>query len=64
MLEIYNNPGRYRELKASSREQFETRLNWDAWGMHVNEILRVAVNDSQGIVSSGEFSDSNVAKVS
>ena len=63
MLEIYNNPGRYRELKASSREQFETRLNWDAWGKHVNEILRLAVNDSQGMVGSGEFSVSNVAKV-
>jgi glycosyltransferase involved in cell wall biosynthesis len=64
ILEIYNNPSRYKELKASSRAQFETRLNWDAWGKHVNEILRIAVNGSQGQVHSGEFSDSNAAKVS
>jgi hypothetical protein len=30
-------------LRVSSRDQFETRLNWDAWGKRMNTILRNAV---------------------
>jgi glycosyltransferase involved in cell wall biosynthesis len=63
LREIYNDPNKYKEMRASSREQFETRLNWDAWGKHVNEILRVAVNGSQEKAGSEDFSVSNAAKV-
>jgi glycosyltransferase involved in cell wall biosynthesis len=63
LREIYNNPHKYQEMRASSREQFETRLNWDAWGKHVNEVLKVAVNGSQEKAGSEDFSVSNAARV-
>lgn len=40
--EIYQEPNGYRALRASSREQFETRLNWDAWGRRLQSILEAA----------------------
>jgi len=37
--EIWENPAAYQALRVSSREQFETRLNWDAWGMRMKDIF-------------------------
>ena len=33
------DPERYRELCQSSRQEFETRLNWDAWGIAAAEAI-------------------------
>lgn len=44
--DAYNNLALYRSLRISSREQFETRLNWDAWGKRVKEILAAAVDSN------------------
>lgn len=60
--EIYNNPERYRELRAASREQFETRLNWDAWGKSVSKVLRAAVDGGREMARTEDFSVSNAAK--
>lgn len=60
--EIYNDPGRYQELRSSSREEFEARLNWDAWGKSVSEILRAAVDGSWKMAHSEDFSVSRAAK--
>jgi glycosyltransferase involved in cell wall biosynthesis len=47
ILSIFGNPAKYRKMRAASREQFETRLNWDAWGKRMNEILWSAVDSTQ-----------------
>ncbi|MBK6633148.1 MAG: hypothetical protein IPG38_01465 [Chitinophagaceae bacterium] len=31
ILDLYTNDDSYRLLCANSRNEFETRLNWDAW---------------------------------
>lgn len=33
--DVYSDPARYMDLRKSCREQFEMRLNWDAWGTQV-----------------------------
>lgn len=38
--EIFEDPCAYDALRATSREQFETRLNWDTWGESMNRIFR------------------------
>jgi len=37
--ELHANPELYHSIRVSSRQQFEERLNWDAWGKRVSEIL-------------------------
>lgn len=32
IIDIYNNEDAYRQLRANSRNRYETVLNWDAWG--------------------------------
>jgi glycosyltransferase involved in cell wall biosynthesis len=44
--EVYSNASRYQRLRRSSREEFETRLNWDAWGERMRTILWKAVDRS------------------
>lgn len=39
IAEIYRDQQRYAELVRSSRAAFENRLNWDAWGSRVRDIL-------------------------
>jgi glycosyltransferase involved in cell wall biosynthesis len=48
IAEVFSDEVRYQQLRNSSREQYETRLNWDAWGQRMNEILAKAVNPSIG----------------
>jgi glycosyltransferase involved in cell wall biosynthesis len=47
--DTFNKAADYQSLRASSRDQFETRLNWDAWGKRMNTILWNAASsrDSQ-----------------
>jgi glycosyltransferase involved in cell wall biosynthesis len=42
--EVFSNPARYEALRSSSREEFETRLNWDAWGRTMKTILLSAMS--------------------
>ncbi len=42
---VFNERESYIRLRASSRLEFETRLNWDVWGKRVNEILENTVKD-------------------
>jgi glycosyltransferase involved in cell wall biosynthesis len=36
---VWSHPDRYRALSVQSRAAFESRLNWDAWGRSVRELL-------------------------
>lgn len=36
------NPERHADLRRTSRLEYDTRLNWDAWGQQVAQILRAA----------------------
>ncbi len=36
---IYRDDQRYGELVKASRAAFESRLNWDAWGMSVTKLI-------------------------
>jgi glycosyltransferase involved in cell wall biosynthesis len=36
---VLEQPGRYRELCISSRDEYETRLNWDRWASRMLEIF-------------------------
>ncbi|MHB0913731.1 MAG: glycosyltransferase family 4 protein [Armatimonadota bacterium] len=38
--ELWEDEERYRSLSASSRDAFEKRLNWDAWGRETARALR------------------------
>ena len=42
--EILGNATNYKALRESSRVQFETRLNWDAWGQSMKVILASAIS--------------------
>ncbi len=39
ILGLLNNPERYRSLCLSSRDEYETRLNWDAWAQRMIDIF-------------------------
>ncbi len=39
IAQIYHDATRYAELVRASRTAFESRLNWDAWGVTINHIL-------------------------
>jgi len=47
--DVFRNSTRYQELRAASRDEFETRLNWDAWGKKVKEILLAAVGSGAAL---------------
>jgi len=40
---VFGDKDNYFKLRQSSRDEFETRLNWDVWGEKVNKILEEAV---------------------
>lgn len=42
---IFENKEDYYKLRASSRHEFETRLNWDIWEKKVNKILEETVQN-------------------
>jgi glycosyltransferase involved in cell wall biosynthesis len=42
--DIFADSRRYEALRASSRGEFESRLDWDAWGREVRKIFE-AVDD-------------------
>jgi glycosyltransferase involved in cell wall biosynthesis len=42
---VFSDKEGYLKLRKSSRNEFETRLNWDVWGERVNKILEDAVSE-------------------
>ncbi|MDD4697838.1 MAG: glycosyltransferase [Fermentimonas sp.] len=42
---VFNDKESYIKLRASSRHEYETRLNWDVWGEKVNKILEETVEN-------------------
>jgi len=45
--EIYNDPTRYERMRKAARREFETRLNWDAWGRTVARLLNNLVENER-----------------
>jgi glycosyltransferase involved in cell wall biosynthesis len=43
IMEIIADPERYRALVTSSRDEFEHRLNWDAWGRSMHSVFSYAL---------------------
>lgn len=41
--EILADPGRYVALRRSSRREYETRLNWRAWGERMAEVVEATI---------------------
>jgi glycosyltransferase involved in cell wall biosynthesis len=39
ILKVFSDRPRYLELVASSRREYETRLNWDAWGRSMATLI-------------------------
>jgi glycosyltransferase involved in cell wall biosynthesis len=37
---VYLDAARYQQMRKAARVEFETRLNWDAWGMKVATLLK------------------------
>lgn len=46
---VFSDKENYLKLRRSSRNEFETRLNWDVWGERVNKILEDAVEEWKGV---------------
>jgi len=42
IFDVYKNAKTYQSLSASSRQEYERRLNWDTWGERIREILWTA----------------------
>ena len=42
---VFSDRESYIKLRASSRHEYETRLNWDVWGERVNAIFEDAVKE-------------------
>jgi len=40
IAEIFENPDRLARLRRSSRDAFEARLNWQAWGRRVSDLIQ------------------------
>ena len=44
IIGLLRSPEQYRALCVSSRDEYESRLNWDAWAIQVMRVLTRAVN--------------------
>lgn len=40
IFETFANPGQMARLRQSSRDAFESRLNWQAWGRRVSDLIQ------------------------
>src|SRR5437763_11247213 len=47
IAEVYQDDQRYTALVQSSRAAFESRLNWDAWGSAVKQVLQDIIDRTQ-----------------
>ena len=50
IAEIYQDEQRYTALVQSSRAAFESRLNWDAWGRAVKDVLLKVISPAEVLV--------------
>ena len=39
ILSVWNDPARYRAMQVAARTAFEQRLNWEAWGTHLEDAM-------------------------
>ncbi|MDR0332468.1 MAG: glycosyltransferase family 4 protein [Dysgonamonadaceae bacterium] len=46
---VFNNKEEYLKLRASSRREFETRLNWEVWSKKVNKILEETIEQYKSV---------------
>jgi glycosyltransferase involved in cell wall biosynthesis len=51
IAELYQDEDRYTKLVKSSRNEFDKRLNWDAWGMAVRDKLVAILNTEKSFFS-------------
>lgn len=43
--QLWNSPQRYAKLRASTRLEYDNRLNWAAWALHIRELVeRLSAN--------------------
>ena len=66
-----DKPRRYNALRLSSRDIYEKRLNWDAWGQRVTELMRHALDarkqgetpvfDHQPVLPPGDVQEDDAA---
>lgn len=40
IADVFGNPERLARLKQSSRDAYEARLNWQAWGRRVSDLMQ------------------------
>lgn len=43
VAEVFSDLPRYRSLRATSRGEFDSRLNWDHWGLKMRDVFQRAV---------------------
>ncbi len=55
ICKVYRDPMAYQALRISSREEFESRLNWDAWGRSVMTIFLQAIQSPRGLKRNGDL---------
>lgn len=48
IIGILRNPDRYRSLQVSSRQEYETRLNWDVWATQMIDIFTSVTKSNSG----------------
>ena len=39
ILDLFRDRARYQALRVSSRDLYESRLNWDAWGRDTQAVI-------------------------
>lgn len=47
ILELWRDGPRYRAMQQSARQDFEARLNWQAWGSAIETLVRSTLADRQ-----------------
>lgn len=45
--QVLSDASAYQALRASSRDEYQERLNWDAWGVRMKEIIGAAIAGSR-----------------
>lgn len=53
IAEVLSNPDAYERLCEGSRDEFEARLNWEAWGRRVAELVEERIPGFEGRTVSG-----------
>ena len=54
IAERFRDQVQYQSMRRRSRQIFEERLNWDAWGQAVSELVKSACEFRREVIKSGE----------